>query len=72
VNGYRPKDEEKAWKERDPITSLAHALLATGRFTEAELARVDAEVATELDEAVAYAEAAPSATAEQALEGVYA
>ncbi|MGO9963404.1 MAG: thiamine pyrophosphate-dependent dehydrogenase E1 component subunit alpha [Acidimicrobiales bacterium] len=72
VNGYRTRDEEAQWRERDPITRLSEALLAAGRIAQGDLDRVEAEVTAELDDAVAFAESSPDATAAQALEGVYA
>lgn len=72
ARGYRSKDEEAAWKECDPITRLGNALLAAGRVTQAGLESVEAGIAAELEDAVAYARTSPDSTPEQALEGVYA
>ncbi|HEU4950904.1 MAG TPA: pyruvate dehydrogenase (acetyl-transferring) E1 component subunit alpha [Holophagaceae bacterium] len=52
---YRTKAEIEAWKARDPLP--AHAFKA--ELTGAELARLEAEVAAELREALAFAETAP-------------
>ncbi len=72
ARGYRTKEEENAWKERDPILRLRSALLAEGRVAESVFADVDAEVKAELDEATEFARTSPDVTPEQALEGVYA
>jgi TPP-dependent pyruvate/acetoin dehydrogenase alpha subunit len=72
VNGYRTRDEETQWRERDPITRLGRALLTAGRVAQADLDRVEVDVTAELDDAVAFAESSPDATASQAVEGVYA
>ena len=48
---YRSKAEVEEWKKRDPISNLA-SLLGS-----ADLAQIEREVANELDDAVAYAEA---------------
>jgi TPP-dependent pyruvate/acetoin dehydrogenase alpha subunit len=72
VNGYRTRDEEAQWRERDPIKQLGGALLVTGRAAQADLDRAEAEVTAELDDAVAFAESSADATEAQAVEGVYA
>ena len=56
---YRTKDEIEHWKERDPIALFVARLGEAGILTEDDLARLDAEIAAELDEAVAIAEAGP-------------
>ena len=56
---YRDKDEVAGWRERDPITLLAAALRAEGVVDDAALAALDAEVATEIDEALATAREGP-------------
>ncbi len=54
---YRDKEEIERWKHRDPIPALASRLSADGLITEADLQRVEAEIAAEVDDAVAFAEA---------------
>ncbi|EWT02319.1 pyruvate dehydrogenase [Intrasporangium oryzae NRRL B-24470] len=60
---YRDKAEIEHWKQSDPIPALASRLVSEGLMTAAEveewLAEIESEVATEIDEAVAVAEAAP-------------
>ena len=53
---YRSKDEIEAWKRHDPIPALRTALTAAGQLTDADYETLEAEVASELDDAVAYAE----------------
>jgi TPP-dependent pyruvate/acetoin dehydrogenase alpha subunit len=72
ARGYRTKGEEAEWKERDPIPRLAAVLVATEQITQADLDRVEAEITGVLEDAVEFARTSPEATAEQALEGVYA
>jgi len=43
--GYRPKDEEKAWKQRDPIERTAAVLIERGIMTEAQIQDMKARVA---------------------------
>jgi pyruvate dehydrogenase E1 component alpha subunit len=54
---YRDKAEVELWKQRDPIPRLAAELREAGAFDEAAQARLEAEVAQELADAVAFAEA---------------
>ena len=56
---YRDPDEVAAWKERDPIPALTAALTELGHLDEEAMAAMEAEVAGEIDEAVAFAEASP-------------
>jgi TPP-dependent pyruvate/acetoin dehydrogenase alpha subunit len=54
---YRSRDEVDAWKQRDPIDAFRHKLTADGILIEAAWSAMEAEVAREVDEAVAFAEA---------------
>jgi 2-oxoisovalerate dehydrogenase E1 component len=56
---YRTKDEVADWKQRDPIASFRAVLAAMPGVGEADLARIDAAVAAEIEEAVRFAEAGP-------------
>ncbi len=56
---YRDKAEVERWKQRDPIPALRRQLEAAGLATPADVERIEAEVARELEEAVAFAEASP-------------
>ena len=71
ARGYRSKEEEAEWKERDPITRLARTLGAAG-VDQTTLSQSENEVTAEIDDAVEYARSSPDATPEQAFEGVYA
>ncbi len=65
---YRTRDEEAAWKQRDPLLVLGAVLAAAEdpRFEEMERS-----VSEEIDAAVAYAEAGPDPLPEDALLHVY-
>ena len=52
---YRTRDEEAAWKARDPLTLLAEA----AQLSESELEPIHAEVEAEIDAAVEFALASP-------------
>jgi pyruvate dehydrogenase E1 component alpha subunit len=54
---YRDKQEIERWRQRDPIPALAGALRARGGLTDAELEQIEAAVAAEVDDAVAFADA---------------
>jgi len=54
---YRTKEEIERWKERDPIALFEADLREAGLLTGEGLERLEAEIAAELDEAVAFAEA---------------
>ena len=71
ARGYRTKEEEHVWQERDPIPRLRHTLITEAGIAEM-LDAIDNDVQAELDEATKYARMSPDVTPEQALEGVYA
>jgi pyruvate dehydrogenase E1 component alpha subunit len=56
---YRDKAEIAAWKERDPIDLLTAGLRADGHLSDETLTALEAEIAEQIAQAVAYAEAAP-------------
>ncbi|MGA3184806.1 MAG: thiamine pyrophosphate-dependent dehydrogenase E1 component subunit alpha [Candidatus Dormibacteria bacterium] len=70
VRGYRSREEEAEWKERDPIVRLRERLAATG---DAEvLAETAAQVEAALDDAIEFARQSPLPRAEDALTGAHA
>ncbi len=52
---YRDREEEEAWKRRDPIEQQARRLLDAGLLEEPGLQALKAEVEAEMDRAVAWA-----------------
>ena len=54
---YREKEEVERWKTRDPIELEAGRLRAEGALDDAARAELEAEVATEIEDAIAFAEA---------------
>lgn len=54
---YRDRAEVERWKRRDPIKRFELIAITEGAISEEELAVLDADVAREVDEAVAFAEA---------------
>ncbi len=70
---YRSKDEEKDWKDnRDPIIRFRAHLVSEGIASEDEIEAINAEIAREATDAVAYAEAAPYPPAHEVDMHVYA
>jgi TPP-dependent pyruvate/acetoin dehydrogenase alpha subunit len=53
---YRTKDEVEAWKAHDPIDGLVRRLADAGSVDERALEALEAEVAAEIEEAVAFAD----------------
>ena len=54
---YRSKAEVEEWKKRDPIPFLETWMHNTGTLKADDLARLEAEITAEIDDAVAFAEA---------------
>jgi pyruvate dehydrogenase E1 component alpha subunit len=69
---YRLPGELESWQARDPISAFRQALLDGGVLDEAALDQIETVVQAQLDEAVAFAKAAPMPQPEEALQGVYA
>jgi TPP-dependent pyruvate/acetoin dehydrogenase alpha subunit len=66
ARGYRTREEEADWAQRDPLIVLAERLDAD------TVERLEAEVRAELDEAVEFARNSPLPNPADALEHVYA
>src|SRR5208337_1261582 len=54
---YRTKEEVEEWKKRDPIAAFQNLLTAQGVLDDANMKRIEDEVASEIEKAVAFAEA---------------
>ena len=70
--GYRSREEVEQWRARDPIDRLRRHLVERGLAEAASLERIEADVATQVEEAVAWAEASPYPDPATVLEHVYA
>ena len=68
---YRSKDEVEEWKRHDPIPALAVRLREAGLADESDVERIEAEVAAEIDRAVAFAEAGTDEPVADLLRDVY-
>ena len=70
---YRPKREEQQWmSERDPIALLGRLLIDQQSADRERLDRIQSELATEMDRAVASAIAAPYPALDEVEQDVYA
>jgi TPP-dependent pyruvate/acetoin dehydrogenase alpha subunit len=68
----RPDEEIAAWRARDPIPALERTLADHRLASAAELDEIRAAAEQELEAAIAFAEASPAPSPEEALEHVYA
>jgi 2-oxoisovalerate dehydrogenase E1 component len=68
---YRTREEVEGWKARDPIQRERQRLLAEGAAQESDLARIEAEVQQEVEDAVRFAEASPWPDPASACDHVY-
>ena len=68
---YKPKEEQAAWLEKDPMPRYANFLVENGVMTREEVDAVDAQVAKEIEDAIAFADAQPLPDVETAVVDVY-
>jgi pyruvate dehydrogenase E1 component alpha subunit len=69
---YRTKEEVEEYRQRDPIGVLRAFMKADGHITDEEFTALDAEVAAEIDDAIAFADAAPDPDPSALYTDVYA
>jgi 2-oxoisovalerate dehydrogenase E1 component len=69
---YRSKDEEDAWRERDPIERLRRFLETRGELAEESVAAVRDDIVTRVDEALAGIEARPLPSRDDAVRQAFA
>ena len=69
---YREREEIEEWRLKDPIVRFEKYLMENGVLDDEKKEETEAGIKAEVDEAVEYAEAAPYADPEEALERVYA
>ena len=68
---YRTKDEVNEWKRRDPIVTFQETLRAAKLLYEEDWEQLDASIAAEVADAVAFAEAGPWEPVEDLTKDVY-
>ena len=66
---YKPKEEQASWK--DPLPRFAAFLVDNGVCSADEVAAIDAQVAKEVEDAIAFADAQPIPSLESAVVDVY-
>ncbi|HLL56456.1 MAG TPA: thiamine pyrophosphate-dependent enzyme, partial [Rubrobacteraceae bacterium] len=69
---YREREEIEEWRRKDPIARFEKYLEEAGLLDEEKKQEMSVRIKAEIDEAVEYAENAPYADSEEALERVYA
>jgi pyruvate dehydrogenase E1 component alpha subunit len=69
---YRDKAEVDEWRARDPIDRFQQQLITSGILTAAQMDSLQAEVAQEIEAAVAFAKASPEPDVSALMEDVYA
>ncbi len=69
---YRDKTEVEKWKKECPIRKFTDRLTARGEFDAAALQAIEAEVAREIEQAIAFAEAGTLEPVEELERDVYA
>ena len=69
---YRTKEEEQAYKDRDPIKVLIGAMKSIGMLNDEEFDELNKQVKSKLKEAMAYSEASPSPDPAELETDVYA
>ena len=68
---YRTQEEVEAWKKRGPIGTLMTRLRDAGLLADADVEEIERDVAAEIEEAVAFAEAGPLEPVEDLVRDVY-
>lgn len=68
---YVPKELIEEWRAKDPIERFERTLVDAGAIAPDEIAAIDARIKSELDEAVADAEASPMPEPAEAALGAY-
>jgi pyruvate dehydrogenase E1 component alpha subunit len=68
---YRTKDEVAQWKQRDPIATFEQQLRTNGVLEDADVQKMEATIADEIADAVAFAEAGPWEPLEDLTKDVY-
>ena len=69
---YRTKEEEQAYKERDPIKMLSQAMISMGWLSDEELEAMNGAVKNKLDTAMQFSEASPAPDPAELETDVYA
>jgi pyruvate dehydrogenase E1 component alpha subunit len=69
---YRPKDEVEDWLKKEPIKRFKEKLLAQNLITEKIYKEIEADIDSQLEKAIKFAEESSYPKPEETLEGLYA
>jgi len=69
---YRTREEEQAYKDRDPITLLSATMQAVGLLTDEEFEQLNLQVKAKLKEAMHYSESSPTPDVSEVTTDVFA
>ncbi|MEN0645166.1 thiamine pyrophosphate-dependent dehydrogenase E1 component subunit alpha [Alkalicoccobacillus gibsonii] len=69
---YRTREEEKEWREKDPIARYKEQLIAKGFFAEEEAEALRKEAKQEIEDSVEFAKNSPEPGLETLMEDIYA
>ncbi|TSB47249.1 pyruvate dehydrogenase (acetyl-transferring) E1 component subunit alpha [Alkalicoccobacillus porphyridii] len=69
---YRTREEEKAWREKDPIARFREYLQSQDLITEDEAEQIRQEAQQEIEGSVEFAKNSPEPTLETLMEDIYA
>ncbi len=69
---YKNKEEVEEWLKKDPIPRFRKQLIETGVLTEDDSARIELQIAEEIEKAVKFAAESSWPSPEEAMEDVYA
>jgi len=68
---YKPEEEQKEWLKKDPLPRILSLIKENEVMADEEIAKLDADIAAELEEAVRFAEESPYPTLESSVEDIY-
>ncbi|MBM3458273.1 MAG: hypothetical protein FJX77_07050, partial [Armatimonadetes bacterium] len=71
ARAYRSRDEERQWRERDPIDILGRRMTDSGLFTEAEVTGVRAQAKATIETAIRFAQESPLPDAAELHDNVF-
>ena len=69
--GYRSKEEEKEWLEKEPLRRCREHLQKRGLANEAALEKIEKKIADDIEEAIRFAKASPDPKPEDALKNIF-
>jgi TPP-dependent pyruvate/acetoin dehydrogenase alpha subunit len=72
TRAYRAREEELEWRERDPVALAEKELGKAGILSAEDIARIQREVAKEIEGAVEFAESSPDPDLQEMFTDVYA